>query len=145
MAAFTGTRIKLIVKSSFFAIYGRNKGVLVPADAPSPTGSYFQVGIRPGWELPPGGRSREMRKVTSLLNEMAPVEPAHHSTDQPADPSLCPAICVQIRQPIPMDLALDLPLIVPLSRLMCADQATDTYGSHAGPAFELGSVLECDN
>ncbi len=31
------------VKTKFFALYGRNPNVLVPADAPSPKGSYFQI------------------------------------------------------------------------------------------------------
>lgn len=37
------------VKTKFFALYGRNPNVLVPADAPSPKGSYFQ--IRQGFPL----------------------------------------------------------------------------------------------
>jgi hypothetical protein len=36
-------RIQLKVKSRFFAIYGRDPSVLVPADAPSPPSAYFQV------------------------------------------------------------------------------------------------------
>ena len=36
-------RISLRVKTHFFALSGRDPGVLVPADAPSPPGSYFQI------------------------------------------------------------------------------------------------------
>ena len=36
-------RIVLRIKTSFFAISGRDTTVLVPADAPSPEGSYFQI------------------------------------------------------------------------------------------------------
>ncbi len=36
-------KAKFQVKTSFFALYGRNPNVLVPADAPSPPGSYFQI------------------------------------------------------------------------------------------------------
>jgi len=36
-------KAKFRVKTSFFALYGRNPNVLVPADAPSPAGTYFQV------------------------------------------------------------------------------------------------------
>lgn len=35
--------VKLRIKTNFFALYGRNPNVLVPADAPSPAGSYFQI------------------------------------------------------------------------------------------------------
>ena len=35
--------VKLRIKTKFFAIYGRNPSVLVPAGAPSPKGSYFQI------------------------------------------------------------------------------------------------------
>jgi len=38
-----GGKIKLRVKTKFFALYGRDPSVLVPADAPSPKGSYFQI------------------------------------------------------------------------------------------------------
>ena len=41
--------VKVRIKTNFFAIYGRNPNVLVPADAPSPKGSYFQ--IRKGFPL----------------------------------------------------------------------------------------------
>ena len=41
--AFSGGRMKLRIKSSFFAIYGRKTSVSVPADAASPPGTYFQV------------------------------------------------------------------------------------------------------
>jgi hypothetical protein len=36
-------RISLRVRTHFFALSGRDPGVLVPADAPSPPGSYFQI------------------------------------------------------------------------------------------------------
>jgi len=36
-------KIKLRVKTSFFALYGRDTRVLLPADAPSPKGTYFQI------------------------------------------------------------------------------------------------------
>lgn len=36
-------RISLRVKTHFFALSGRDPGVRVPADAPSPPGSYFQI------------------------------------------------------------------------------------------------------
>ena len=36
-------QLTLKVKTKFFALYGRNPNVLVPADAPSPKGSYFQI------------------------------------------------------------------------------------------------------
>ncbi|NQT38633.1 MAG: hypothetical protein HQ581_14145 [Planctomycetes bacterium] len=42
-------RIQLRVKTKFFALYGRNPNVLVPADAPMPPGTYFQ--IRKGFPL----------------------------------------------------------------------------------------------
>lgn len=38
-----GGKIKLRVKTKFFALYGRDPSVMVPADAPSPKGSYFQI------------------------------------------------------------------------------------------------------
>jgi hypothetical protein len=41
--AYGDGRIKLQVKTSFFALYGRDPSILVPADAPSPPGSYFQI------------------------------------------------------------------------------------------------------
>ncbi len=36
-------RLKIRVRTGFFALYGRDPSVLVPADAPSPPGSYFQI------------------------------------------------------------------------------------------------------
>jgi hypothetical protein len=36
-------KIKLRVRTKFFALYGRDPSILVPADAPSPPGSYFQI------------------------------------------------------------------------------------------------------
>ena len=36
-------KIKLRMRTKFFALYGRDPSVLVPADAPSPPGSYFQI------------------------------------------------------------------------------------------------------
>ena len=36
-------KMKVRVRTSFFALYGRDPSVLVPADAPSPPGSYFQI------------------------------------------------------------------------------------------------------
>jgi hypothetical protein len=36
-------KIKVRVRTGFFALYGRDPSVLVPADAPSPPGSYFQI------------------------------------------------------------------------------------------------------
>jgi hypothetical protein len=41
--AFGDGNIKLRVKTEFFALYGRDPSVLVPADAASPQGSYFQI------------------------------------------------------------------------------------------------------
>lgn len=35
--------LSIQVNTRFFALYGRNPNVLVPADAPSPKGSYFQI------------------------------------------------------------------------------------------------------
>ena len=35
--------VKVRIKTNFFALYGRNPNVLVPADAPSPKGTYFQI------------------------------------------------------------------------------------------------------
>ena len=35
--------LKVRVQTKFFALYGRDPSVLVPADAPSPAGSYFQI------------------------------------------------------------------------------------------------------
>ncbi|GAX84400.1 hypothetical protein CEUSTIGMA_g11822.t1 [Chlamydomonas eustigma] len=43
ITGYTGHMISFRVKSSFFAIYGRNKRVHVPACAPSPEGTYFQI------------------------------------------------------------------------------------------------------
>ena len=36
-------RISIRVKTHFFALYGRALGILVPADAPMPPGTYFQI------------------------------------------------------------------------------------------------------
>ena len=36
-------KIKLRVRTKFFALYGRNPSVLVPADAPAPPSSSFQI------------------------------------------------------------------------------------------------------
>ena len=36
-------KISIRVKTHFFALYGRELGILVPADAPTPEGSYFQI------------------------------------------------------------------------------------------------------
>jgi len=36
-------RMKVRVHTKFFALYGRDPSVLVPADAPSPPGSYFMI------------------------------------------------------------------------------------------------------
>lgn len=41
--AFGNGKIKLRIETRFFALYGRDPAVLVPADAPSPPGSYFQI------------------------------------------------------------------------------------------------------
>jgi hypothetical protein len=35
--------VKLRIKTNFFALYGRDPSVLVPADSGSPAGSYFQI------------------------------------------------------------------------------------------------------
>jgi len=35
--------VKVRIKTNFFALYGRDPSVLVPADARSPEGSYFQI------------------------------------------------------------------------------------------------------
>lgn len=43
VVSYANGNIKLQVKTKFFAIYGRDPSVLVPADAPSPPGSYFQI------------------------------------------------------------------------------------------------------
>jgi len=40
---FGNGKAKFSVKTSFFALYGRNPNVLVPADAAAPPGSYFQI------------------------------------------------------------------------------------------------------
>ncbi len=40
---YAGGRIQLRVKTKFFALSGRNPNVLVPADAPMPKGTYFQI------------------------------------------------------------------------------------------------------
>lgn len=36
-------KIKLQVRTKFFALYGRDPSILVPADAPAPPSSYFQI------------------------------------------------------------------------------------------------------
>jgi hypothetical protein len=36
-------KIKLRVRTKFFALYGRDPSVVVPADAPAPPGTYFQI------------------------------------------------------------------------------------------------------
>jgi hypothetical protein len=36
-------KIKLRVRTKFFALYGRDPSILVPADAPLPPGAYFQI------------------------------------------------------------------------------------------------------
>lgn len=41
--AYGEGKIKLRILTNFFAVYGRDPSVLVPADAPSPPGSYFQL------------------------------------------------------------------------------------------------------
>jgi hypothetical protein len=41
--SYADGKIKLRVKTKFFALYGRDPSVLVPADASSPPGSYFQI------------------------------------------------------------------------------------------------------
>ena len=43
MTAYSGSRISLRIKCSFFAIYGRRTDVVVPAGAPSPPSTYFQI------------------------------------------------------------------------------------------------------
>ena len=40
---FKDGKITLHVKTKFFALYGNDPSVIVPADAPSPEGSYFQI------------------------------------------------------------------------------------------------------
>ena len=41
--AYRDGKIKLLVRTKFFALYGRDPAVVVPADAPAPPGSYFQI------------------------------------------------------------------------------------------------------
>ena len=41
--AYGNGKIKLRVRTKFFALYGRDPSVLVPADASAPSGSYFQI------------------------------------------------------------------------------------------------------
>jgi hypothetical protein len=41
--AYGDGKIKIRVRTGFFALYGRDPSVLVPADASSPPGSYFQI------------------------------------------------------------------------------------------------------
>lgn len=36
-------KMKVAIKTNAFALYGRNTAVLVPADAPTPEGAYFQI------------------------------------------------------------------------------------------------------
>lgn len=36
-------KIKVRVRTGFFALYGRDPSILVPADAPAPPGSYFMI------------------------------------------------------------------------------------------------------
>ncbi len=41
--AYGEGKLKLRIRTNFFAVYGHDPSVLVPADAPSPPGSYFQL------------------------------------------------------------------------------------------------------
>jgi hypothetical protein len=41
--AYGDGKIKVRVQTGLFALYGRDPSILVPADAPSPPGSYFQI------------------------------------------------------------------------------------------------------
>jgi inhibitor of cysteine peptidase len=41
--SYANGKIKLRVKTKFFALYGRDTRVHLPADAPSPKGTYFQI------------------------------------------------------------------------------------------------------
>ncbi len=41
--AYGDGKIKLRVKTKFFALYGRDPSVLVPADAPAPDSAYFSI------------------------------------------------------------------------------------------------------
>lgn len=41
--AYGDGKIKLRVRAKFFALYGRDPSVVVPADAAAPAGSYFQI------------------------------------------------------------------------------------------------------
>jgi predicted secreted protein len=41
--SYANGKIKLRVKTKFFALYGRDTRVMLPADAPSPKGTYFQI------------------------------------------------------------------------------------------------------
>lgn len=41
--AYRDGKIKLRVRTKFFALYGRDLSIVVPADAPVPNGSYFQI------------------------------------------------------------------------------------------------------
>lgn len=41
--AYDNGKIKLQVRTKFFALYGRDPSNLVPADASAPSGSYFQI------------------------------------------------------------------------------------------------------
>ena len=41
--AYSEGKIKLRVRTEFFALYGRDPSIVVAADAPAPDGSYFQI------------------------------------------------------------------------------------------------------
>jgi len=41
--AYGDNKIKVRVRTGFFALYGRDPSILVPADAPAPPGSYFMI------------------------------------------------------------------------------------------------------
>lgn len=41
--AYRDGKIKVRVRTKFFALYGRDPSVVVPADAPAPPSSYFQI------------------------------------------------------------------------------------------------------
>jgi len=41
--AFSDGKLKVRIQTGFFALSGNDPSVLVPADAPSPAGSYFQI------------------------------------------------------------------------------------------------------
>jgi hypothetical protein len=48
---FRDGRIQVHIQSGFFALYGRDPSVLVPADAPSPPDAYFMIRRRFGLDL----------------------------------------------------------------------------------------------